>query len=772
MLRIMLRLARRAAAFPKLTIMIVVLITVGVASRLPTLHVDDEVLNMMPADHPARLLQERIEQQFGVRDLVILAVENAHGVFNPESLARLKALSDFLAAQPGIVAEDVASLAATDNVVARGDELLMRPPLQTSRQSLPAPDAAGAQAIRDEVKNNPMFVGRLVSADGTVAAVYAPIAEGATREAVHAVVMEHLSGLAPPANGDRVLVSGKVMIEGALGSSMRSDLRRLAPIVVVVLLALLTLTFRHVGLALLPVLTAVVSVVWTLGLLAGLGVSVYLPTTLIPVMLLVIGITDEVHLLGVYRRQGRAAPRCAALLAALERVARPITLTSVTTAAGFLALAASPIVPLTHFGLFTAFGIGAAYLLTFTLTPAYLALMRRPRRWEYPASTRFEPGLAALGRRLTQRPVWVALALVIMGGFAAWGASGTRVDENWVNRFKSGNVLHESDARLNQALGGTTMLYGRVLAESTTLEDPQLLERIGALQRALAALLQVGKVTSVVDLLKQSNRVLHGGDPAQERLPPSTQAVAQQLLLLESSGDPNDLDLWIDGRRQRTLLWIQLKDPYASTARGLLPAMERLAGEHLGNVAKVTFGGPAHVNVAMADLVVTSQLRSLGLSLGAVFLVLLVLYRSAAWAGLALVPLALALAGVFGFLALTGRYIDIPLAVLASIAIGLAVDYAIYVLDRYRAARAAGEAQDTAVGQALAESGSIVVTNSLVLAAGFSVLAFSHFAPLTAIGLLTAGVLIASALCSLLLPALAARLSVPPSILTAKEGAP
>ncbi len=766
MLHFMLRLARRAAAFPKLTIVVVLLLTAGFASRLPTLHVDDEVLNMMPTDHPARVLQERIEQQFGVRDLVILAVENAHGVFNPESLARLKALSDFLAAQPGIVSEDVASLAATDNVVAHGDELLMRPPLR----AIPH-DAAGARLIRDGVQDNALFTGRLISRDGTVAAIYAPIADGTTREAVYAAVMKHLSGLAPPDNGDRILVSGKVMIEGALGTAMRSDLRHLGPIVVLVLLALLTLTFRNPGLALLPVLTAVISVVWTMGLLAALGVSVYLPTTLIPVMLLVIGISDEVHLLGVYRRQGLERPRHVALLAAVKHTARPITLTSVTTAAGFLAVAASPIVPLKHFGLFTAFGIGVAYLLTFTLTPAYLALMSRPQRWKHSTQIRFEKGLAAFGRRLARRPILVGLALMLIGGLAAWGASGTRVDENWVNRFKPGNLVYESDALLNQALGGTTMLYGRITTDDGGLQDPQVLARIEAMQNALAALPHVGKITSVVDLLEQSNRVLHGGDPAEERLPPSTQAVAQQLLLLESSGDPNDLDLWIDGRRERSLLWIQLKDPYASTARALLPAMEHLASEHLGNMAKATFGGPAHVNVAMADLVVTSQLRSLVLSLVAVFLVLVALYRSVAWAGLALAPLAVVLAGVFAFLAFTGRYIDIPLAVLASIAIGLAVDYAIYGLDRYRVARTAGEAQHAAVGQALAQSGSIVVTNSLVLACGFSVLAFSHFAPLTAIGLLTAGVLVASALISLLLPAMAARLRLPSAIPTTKESA-
>ncbi len=294
-----------------------------------------------------------------------------------------------------------------------------------------------------------------------------------------------------------------------------------------------------------------------------------------------------------------------------------ITLTSITTAAGFIALSVSPIMPLKHFGLFTAFGIGVAYLLTFTLTPAYLRLMRRPKRWaqyEEDKLTSVEQRLVKWGTVLTQHPGKVAL--------------------------------------------------------------------------------------------------------------------------------------------------IQLKYPYASSARALLPQLEHLARQYLPGV-QVNFGGPAHVNVAMADMVVSSQLGRLGLSFAVVFLVLLVLmviYQSIRWTILALMPLTLSLLTVFAVLTLGGRYIDIPLAVLASISLGLAVDYAIYVLVRYRSARINGAQQVEATQRALVRSGSIVLLNSMILAAGFSVLVISHFAPLSVIGLLTAGVLIISALVSLVLPILAAGL--------------
>lgn len=753
----MMSLARIATDYSKIVLLIVLMVTLGFASQMKNLQIDDEILNMIPMDHPARLLQERIEQEFGLRDLVILAVENPGGVFNPESLGRVKVLSDFLQSRSEIITEDVTSLSTTDNVVGLNDELLIRPPLH----QLPR-NQSEAQAIYKEVQDNPLFIDRLVSKDGKVVAVFAPIADDATRRSVFQAVSQYLSAQPPANNGDRILVSGKVMIEGALGSSMRSDLRRLGPILVVVLLILLTFYFRHFGLSLLPIITAVVSVIWTMGLLSALKVPVYLPTTLIPVMLLVIGITDEVHLLGVYRRMGLKDDRRASLLKALKHIIRPITLTSITTAAGFIALSVSPILPLKHFGLFTAFGIGVAYLLTFTLTPAYLSLMRRPKRWKQFKEDKLmsmEQWLADWGTVLAQRPGKVAIMLLLLGLVAAWGAAGTRVDENWVNRFKPGHMLYESDASLNQALGGTSMLYGQIGADTGALKNPDLLGRLAQLQSAIANLPKVGKVTSIVDLLKRSNRVLNNDDPRMEVLPDSAQAVAQQLLLLEASGDPNDLDVWIDPRQHRALLWIQLKDPYASSARELLPQLEKLAAQYLDDV-QLSFGGPAHVNVAMADMVVSSQLGSLGLSFGVVFLVLMVIYRSIIWALLALMPLTLSLLTVFAVLTLGGRYIDIPLAVLASISLGLAVDYAIYVLDRYRSARVNGAQQVEAIQQTLAKSGSIVLLNSMILAIGFCVLILSHFAPLTAIGLLTAGVLIISALVSLLLPLFASGLSL------------
>jgi len=752
------RLARVAVNFPKATLGVVLLVTAVFASGLPRLHVDDEIINMIAPDHPARVLQERIERDFGVRDVAILAIENREGVFNPVSLARLAQLTRFLQELPGVVAEDVASLAASDNVVARGDELLMRPPLSST--SVTPQQAA---AIQHEVLDNPLFVGRLVSADGTVAALYAPLRAGATRALVYAAISEHLAKLPAADNGDRILVSGKVMIEGGLGTAMRADLKRLGPIVVGVLLVLLTLYFRHPLLALLPILTAVVAVIWTLGLMGALGVPIYVPTTLIPVMLLVIGITEEVHLIGEYRAFGKTRARREAVLAALDKIKRPVTFMTLTTAIGFASPAVSPIVPLGQFGLFTAFGIGVAYLFTFTLSPAYLALVKRPQSWAQPRETAPTRWLRAFGERSARHPLAVALVLAVAAAVALAGATRTRVDENWVNRFKPGHVLYDSDERLNRVLGGTTLLYAQVTTAADGLKDPALLARIEALQSAIAALPGVGKVTSIVDLVKRTNRVLHADDPRAERLPETRAGVAQQLLLLESSGDPNDLEGWIDGRASRALLWIQLKDPYASTAAALLPKLEAFAGEHVGQAASVTFGGPASVNVAMAELIVKSQLLSLVAALVAEFLVLWFLYRSVGWTLLCLAPLAIALPAIFAVVAASGRYVDIPMAVLASIVIGLAVDYAIYVLDRYRHARAAGEESIAAAGRAVSESGAIVVADSLALGAGFCVLLLSNFAPLTVIGLLTAAVLVFSAALSLLLPALGQWLRLPAS---------
>ncbi|WP_198262928.1 efflux RND transporter permease subunit [sulfur-oxidizing endosymbiont of Gigantopelta aegis] len=485
----MLALARIATEYSKIILLLLLLITLGFASQLRHLQIDDDILNMIPTDHPARLLQENIEQQFGLRDLVILAVENPQGAFNVESLARIKSLSDYLQSLPEIIAEDVTSLATTDNIVAHNDDLLIRPPLS----KLPHNDTQ-AKAVFQEIKDNPLFLNRLVSADAKVIAIFAPLAKNTTRRSVYEQVSQHLAQLAPAKNGDQILVSGNVMIEGALGFSMRSDLRRLGPVIIVVLLLLLSIYFKHFKLALLPILTGIISVIWTMGLLSILQIPVYLPTTLIPVMLLVIGITDEVHLIAVYKNLGLNEDRHKSIFNALKKIIRPIGLTSMTTGVGFVALSFSPILPLKHFGLFTAFGIMVAYFLTFSLTPAFLALMHRPKAWAH--SNALQKKSLIIWLWLSQLSAKnISISLIFISFTIAWGASGIRVDENWVNRFKSGTILYESDARLNQSLGGTSMLYGYIVSDQGTLKKPFVLQGIEQLQQAISQLDNIG-VTS------------------------------------------------------------------------------------------------------------------------------------------------------------------------------------------------------------------------------------------------------------------------------------
>jgi len=393
MVRILMGMAGWSANHPKGAAVLILLITLGFLSRIPSLAVNDESLDRLATGHSARILQARIGAEFSARDGVILAVESPDGVFNFESLVRYMALSGFLGSLPGIVSEDVVSLATTDNVIAQDDRLLIRPPLQNW-----IADDASAHAVFDELRSNPLFIGRLVSEDGTVAAMFAPIADNSTRREIYQAVTRQLAVMAPALNGDRILVSGKVMTEGALGDAMRSDLRRLGSVIVVVLLVLLTVYFRCLSLAILPVITAVVSVIWTLGLLAALGIPVYLPIMLVPVILLVIGITDEVHLIDVYRCYLLDKDRKSALLDALQKIARRLTLTSLTATAGFMALGASLAPQLKYFGFFTAFGIGVAYLLIFTLTPAYLMMLRQLKRWDRAESHSRLAGGAGLER--------------------------------------------------------------------------------------------------------------------------------------------------------------------------------------------------------------------------------------------------------------------------------------------------------------------------------------------------------------------------------------
>ena len=412
----MIALLRFSIRHPRWIVALAALFTLLAGFGIPRVRQRLDARALVPGDDPAMHSSDEAVRRFGLRDLVVIAVDGGTaGVFQPAGLSLLKGLSDELAHVEGIVPESVTSLATVPQLFIEGSSLDLRPRLDRGSP----PDAGMAAALRRESHLLGRDDGILVSRDGRAAAIYAEVDPAADRAAV-GVRLRRLVERAErrQAPGARLWLSGTVMAQAVLGETAARDLARLVPLVAFVLVGVMSLIFGHPVPALASLAEVGVSLLWTLGVMGLRGESVFVTTLILPVVLIVIGVTDDVYALNrfcIERRRHPEQPVDETVLTAFSFVAPAVRLTATATIGGLLSLAAVRLEPQRVFGVYGALSVFFSTLFTFTLLPALLVLIApRLRPGETWFIRRTEGALRSLLAWLARRgarPVLAALAV-------------------------------------------------------------------------------------------------------------------------------------------------------------------------------------------------------------------------------------------------------------------------------------------------------------------------------------------------------------------------
>src|SRR3989338_5777496 len=261
---------------------------------------------------------------------------------------------------------------------------------------------------------------------------------------------------------------------------------------------------------------AMLSVIWTMGLLIGLGFTVHIMSSMIPIFLMPIALLDDIHILsGFFDRYPVIKDKRKALIATMKGLYRPMFFTSITSAVGFGSLALAPIPPVRVFGLFVAFGIMAAWLFTNTIVPAIVMLMNEEKLAAFlekrqKKTSVFDKTLNALGRFSFYRNKAIIAASLIVLVIGITGIYQIRINDNPVKWFKPSHKIRIADDVMNKFFGGTYMAY--LVAEGDkedTIKRPEVMAYLDKLQDHLEGLNIVGKTSSVADIVKRINYVLH-----------------------------------------------------------------------------------------------------------------------------------------------------------------------------------------------------------------------------------------------------------------------
>lgn len=283
-------------------------------------------------------------------------------------------------------------------------------------------------------------------------------------------------------------------------------------------------------------------------------------------------------------------------------------------------------------------------------------------------------------------------------------------------------------------------------------QQPEALAFIEDLQATLLATDNVGKSNALPDIVKTVHRALREGDDAYYTVPASSGGVAQTLLSFQSSHRPNDLWHFVTPGYDQANIWVQLK---SGDNQDMLSVTEQLDTYLAENPpppgVTVEWAGLTYLNVVWQEAMVNGMLNALLGSFGIVFLMMLVLFRSFWFGLLAMLPLSVTIAFIYGLIGWVGKDYDMPIAVLSSLTLGLSVDFAIHFLERSRALyRKTGDWR-TAMTRMFAEPARAITRNAIVIAIGFLPLLLSPLVPYNTVGIFLATIMAASCLVTLVL---------------------
>ncbi len=741
---------------PKSAILLTLIVTILFLVQFPKAVIDTDPENMLEADQPDRVFYDQVKEDFDVYDLIVVGITDEQGIFRPEILGRLARVADGIVDIDGVIAEDVISFSTTDDVTSAGEALavarIMENPPETQEQ---------ASQIRRAVLSNPMFFEKLASQDGTGAAFYVPIQRKdqsyRISKEIEAILARELG------KGHRYHIAGLPVAEDTFGFEMFLQMGIMAPLAMMVIFVLLWVMFRKLSLIIPPLVIAMLSVIWGMGALVGLGFTVHIMSSMIPVFLMPIAVLDTVHILSeFYDRYSETRDRRKTLHAVTEELFRPMLYTSLTSAAGFASLMLAPIPPVRVFGAFVAFGILGAWVLTITLIPASVMLTREEAlaakvgvRKE--GESFLERVLPSVGQFTFRRSGAVILGAVVLLGIGISGLTRIVVNDNPVKWFKPDHKIRIADDVMNRLFGGTYMAYLVVEGkEDEAIKQPEVMSYINQLQVALEQEELVGKTSSVADVVKRVNYVLHDEDRIHDVVPENREEVGQYLFLFLMSGDPGDLDNFVDYDYRKANIWVQLKRGDNKDMEAVEGAVQAFVQAHPppGGI-EMHWSGLTYINKVWQGLMVVGMRNAMLGGFATVFVLMMILFRSPVLALISMMPLTFAIVLSYGIVGFMGKDYDMPIAVCSSLALGLSIDFAIHFVQRFRRrCEAVGDLAQVNTYM-FGEPGRAIARNGIVIVVGFLPMVLATLTPYVTVGAFFASLMTASTLTTLLLlPAL------------------
>jgi hypothetical protein len=731
--------------YPKVIIAVTILFTIFFAYQATNIKVDTDIKKMFPEGDPRVETFDRVSDKYGGSEYIVLMLKD-NNVMDQETLEHISYLTKEIEDIEGV--NKARSISNIEEI--RGNGFTVE--VGEFVKKIPTNERE-AKKLAKEISTKDRYLGTLVAEDLQAATIIAQL----TSEADQKQVVSQVQQLREEADlSEESYLTGSPVLTKEMADNMKRDILKLFPFVSVMVMLILFLSFHSWRGVILPIIVVLLSTIWTIGLIAWVGKSLSIVSTVLPILLVSVGSAYAIHLLArFYEDQEEGLSKQEAIVESILKVGAAIFMAGITTIAGFFSLGLSELTIIKDFGIFTAFGVFVALLMSTTFLPAVLSLIRKPKHLRAAEKRKFLDAIFdKIFKIVSNHFALVTVVVIVICLLSLWVIPQIKPETNYITFFQEGSEIRKADKLVNTKFGGSDALDIIIdTKEINGMENPEFLKEVKEFQTELEEIDLLSNAMSVVDLLEEENKALHQDMKEYEKLP--EQGVAQYLLLL-SSDDDDILSDFIDFDHKEARVRVMVASASSEQTENMLNEVEELIKHKFGKSSyDITLTGVPVLSNTLTDMIVTGQIKSLISSILFAFIITSLLLKSPLKGFACSFPIAVTVLLNFGLMGWTSVPLNVATSMIASIAVGVGVDYSIHFYTRYQEEREKGASLQESLSVAIHTIGRANYFNATAVTAGFLVLLFSSFPPLRTFGLLTSITMVVSFLGAMLvLPSL------------------
>ncbi len=716
--------------FRVLLLLIILALTAFFIRYVPGLEMKDDVSTWFTEDDSTLIQYRDFQDTFEASQFVVVAYSWTQS-FSKEEITYLSQLTDSLARQPHI--QETVSLSNVENITGT-DYGLEVGSLFDEDLSIPE--------LKNRIQRNPFIYGNLISRDFQTVSIMLILERNRdTNKSLGEFNRETDLGIKnllkheSERTGRQFYLGGELVNDAAINELMDKDISIFFPISMLISALFLWIIFRNISSIIFPILTVFFALIWVLGLKGFVNSPITPVSTTLFALITIIGLANSVHLISQFRLEFiRSNDKKAAIIASLQKSGIPCFFTSLTTAIGFGSLITSPIPGIYNLGIFAAIGIMGSFILSVILIPIGLLWLTPTKNLKAENTPKplhvFLNRIADINERQRVLVIGTFSAIVI---FMALGIPRIRIEGSMLEYLKHNTTLYRDTKYLDQHLSGVSTTEIVISGDPDRFKDPALLAELETFQKDLQKHSRVSACYSVVDYLKMIYRSLNSDQKEFYRLPESSEAIAQCLLMYEISGG-EEIDKYITTDYDIARISIITKQMDDLQNKQLFNIIDEYLKDHFQELDVQVTGFDYLLNQLTSNIIST-QIRSLRMAF-IVILILMLLIFGPKLGFLSLLPNVFPIVFILGLMGWAGFRLNMATAIIASVAIGIVVDDTIHYFTHFKYEYLQTRDIHQSMRAALVGVGRALIFTSLILTTGFLIFIFSQTSILMDFGIL------------------------------------